>query len=110
MGGADNPQQFPDYDPANDLLLDSRFIAVQSGAYHNDPTFPPSPTNFAEPVINLGPDADSFHDPADGSIKDASNLGQTVSTFTAHRSPLGLVFDTAAAMAPPFQLHGFMLS
>src|SRR6266568_3289108 len=110
MGGDDNPQQFPDYDPTADLLLDTRFIAVQSGAYHNDPTFPPPPTNFAEPVINLGPDADSFRDPADGSIKDASSLGQTVSTFTAHRSPLGLVFDTAAAMAPPFQLHGFMLS
>jgi len=41
MGGADNPQQFPDYDPALDLLLDERFPAVQSGAYHNDPAFPP---------------------------------------------------------------------
>ena len=31
-------------------------------------------------------------------------------TSTAHRSPLGLVFDTRGAMAPPFQRHGFMLS
>src|SRR5439155_9070241 len=86
------------------------YIAVQGGYYHNDPTFPPPPTNFAEPVINLGPAADSFRDPADGTIKDASSLGQTLSTFTAHRSPLGLVFDTLGAMAPPFQNHGFMLS
>ena len=110
MGGADNPQQFPNYDPATDLLLDSRFVAVANGTYHNDPTFPPPPTNFAEPVINLGPDACSFRDPSDGSIKIASQLGLTLSSVTAHRSPLGLVFDTAAATAPPFQQHGFMLS
>jgi len=110
MGGADNPQQFPNYNPTNDLLLDPRYTAVKSGAYHNDPTFPPPPTNFFEPVINLGPDADSYRDPADGSIKDASDLAQTLSTFTAHRSPLGLVFDGAGAIAPPFRQHGFMLS
>ena len=110
MGGVDNPQQFPNYDPSTDLLLDHRFTAYVNGFYHNDPSFPPPPTNFAEPVINLGPDADSYRDPVDGSIKDASSLGQTLSTFTAHRSPLGLVFDTLGAMASPFQNHGFVLS
>ena len=110
MGGADNPQQFPNYNPTNDLLLDPRFVAVQSGAYHNDPTFPLPPTNFFEPVISVGPDADSYRDPTDGSIKEASALGQTISTFTAHRSPLGLVFDLAGVMAPPYRQHGFMLS
>ncbi|HEV2394712.1 MAG TPA: PQQ-dependent sugar dehydrogenase [Verrucomicrobiae bacterium] len=111
LGGADNPQQFPDYNPTNDLLLDKRFIAVSSGYYHNDPTFPPPPPGgFAEPVINLGPDACSYRDPTNGLVHIASQLGQTLSTLTAHRSPLGLVFDTAGAMAPPFQGHGFMLS
>ena len=110
MGGADNPQQFPTYDPSTDKLLDPRYYAVANNLYQNDPTFPPPPTNFADPVISLGPDADSYRDPADGSIKDASSLGQTLSTFTAHRSPLGLVFDVPGAMAPPFQYHGFMLS
>lgn len=103
-------QQFPDYNPTNDLLLDPRFVAVATGTYQNDPSFPPAPTNFFEPVISVGPDADSYRDPMDGSIKDASALGQTISTFTAHRSPLGLVFDTGSAMAPPYQGHGFMLS
>ena len=55
IGGADNPQQFPTYDPSTDKLLDSRFIAVSSGYYHNDPTFPPPPTTFAEPVISPAP-------------------------------------------------------
>jgi hypothetical protein len=110
IGGADNPQQFPSYNPANDRLLDSRFIGVAGGYYHNDPTFPPAPANLAEPVINIGPDADKFRDPATGQIKDASELGLTISTFTAHRSPLGLVFDTAGDMDLPFRNHGFMLS
>jgi hypothetical protein len=110
MGGSANPQQFASYNPSNDLLLDSRFVAVAGGTYHNDPAFPAPPTNFFEPVINLGPDADSYRDPSDGSIKDASALGQTLSTFTAHRSPLGLVFDLSGSMAPPYQKHGFMLS
>ncbi len=110
IGGTDNPQQFPGYDPSTDRLLDSRFIAVSSGYYHNDPTFPPPPTNFTEPVVSLGPDADSYRDPADGVVKDSSNQGRTLASFTAHRSPLGLVFDSAGAMAPPFRGQGFVLS
>lgn len=110
IGGTDNPQQFPAYDPAADRLLDPRFIAVQSGYYRNDPSFPPAPNGLNEPVINLGPDADSYRDPADGSIQDSSDLGQTMGTFTAHRSPLGLVFDTAGVLTPEFRNHGFMLS
>jgi len=39
IGGADNPQQFPNYDPTTDRLLDSRFVGVGGGTYHNDPTF-----------------------------------------------------------------------
>jgi hypothetical protein len=110
MGGADNPQQFPGYDPATDKALDPRYYAVANGLYANDPTFPSPPAAFAEPVLNLGPDACNFRDPVDGSIKNAASLGQPLKSFTAHRSPLGLVFDTFGAMAPPFNRHGFVLS
>jgi hypothetical protein len=111
MGGLDNPQQFPNYDPAQDPLLDPRFIAVVNGYYHNDPDFPaPPPVAFTEPVVNYGPDADSFRDPQTGEIKDASALGQSTSTFTAHRSPLGLVFDTSGVLTAKYRGHGFMLS
>jgi hypothetical protein len=110
IGGADNPQQFPNYDPSADQLLDPRFAAVQGGYYHNDPTFPPAPPNLTEPVINVGPDADSYRDPADGQVRDASSQGRTLSTFTAHRSPLGLVFDVDGVMANEFRHHGFVLS
>ena len=110
MGLEDTPQQFSDYDPASDFLLPARFTAVREGYYHNDPTYPPPPRDFTEPVINLGPDADAYRDPADGQIKDASEEGVRFGTFTAHRSPLGLVFDADHALAETFQGDGFVLS
>src|SRR5258708_25360036 len=85
------------------------FYAVSSGRYHNDPTFPPPPTNFTDPVINLGPDADEYRSATNGLIYNASAQGLPLQSFTAHRSPLGLVFDTIGALAPPFQYHGFVL-
>ena len=110
MGNQDNPQQFPDYDPDADFLLPPGFTAVRNGYYQNDPDFPAPPTEFTDPVINLGPDADSYRDPADGQVKDASDENVVFGTFTAHRSPLGLVFDTANAMAEAYQGDGFVLS
>ena len=110
MGLEDTPQQFPDYDPTSDFLLPARFTAVREGYYHNDPTYPPPPRNFTEPVINLGPDADAYRDPADGLLKDASEEGVRFGTLTAHRSPLGLVFDADHALSEPFQGDGFVLS
>ncbi|MBL9171578.1 MAG: PQQ-dependent sugar dehydrogenase [Verrucomicrobiales bacterium] len=109
MGGADNPQQFPDYDPALDKLLDSRFTAVKGGYFNNDPTFPPAPDRMLEPIGNLGPDADKFRDPIDGLIKDASDLGMKLFTFTTHRSPLGLVFDEDRALAAPYRGCAFAM-
>ncbi|MEH2424180.1 MAG: PQQ-dependent sugar dehydrogenase [Nostoc sp.] len=110
IGGTDNPQQFPNYNPAKDRLLNPIFGAVQKGYFRNDPTFPVRPVNLIEPIPNFGPDADSYRDPVDGKVKDASVLGQSVSSFTSHRSPLGLVFDTQGVMSPEFKKDGFMLS
>ena len=109
MGGADNPQQFPDYDPSLDKLLDPRFTAVQGGYFKNDPSFPPAPIQMVEPIGNLGPDADKFRDPVDGRIKDASELGIRLYTFTSHRSPLGVVFDEERSMAPPYRGDAFVM-
>jgi hypothetical protein len=111
LGGMDNPQQFANYNPANDKLLNPIFNAVKNGYYRNDPTFPPKPTNinFIEPIVNKGPDADSYRDPQTGQVRDASAIGRTISTFTPHRSPLGIVFDTQGAMSPEFNKDGFIL-
>lgn len=110
IGGSDNPQQYPNYDPSQDVLLDSRFVAVFSGFYQNDPTFPSSANLvFTEPLRNIGPDADKFRSPLDGQIKDASDLRVPFSTFTAHRSPLGLSFDRQNALTGSYRGAGFVL-
>lgn len=111
MGGEDNPQQFPDYNPDNDLLLNPLYGAVNRGFYYNDPSFPPAPVDsFIDPVFNDGPDADRFRDPRTGKVIDASKSRKALNTFTAHRSPLGIAFDTASAFGGRFRGDGYMLS
>jgi glucose/arabinose dehydrogenase len=108
MGTNDTGQQFPDYDPSKDLLIGPG----SSATFVNDPSYPPRPTGveFAEPIESMGPDADNFRDPTTGALVDASDSGLTIGTLTAHRSPLGLVFDTAGVLAGPYEGGGFVLS
>ena len=110
MGGTDNPQTFPDYDPAVDnYILFTPSGARSDGLFHNDPDYPPTPMAFTDPIINFGPDADRYRDPETGEVRDASNEGGFVKTLTPHSSPLGLVFDTENALAPEFRGDGFVL-
>lgn len=108
FGTEANPQTDPDYDFTQDKRLDKDFFAVSEGMYHKDPEFPPAPMEFTDPVVNLGPDADKYRTP-DGKQHDASDEGQAFSTFTPHRAPLGLSFDTAGALTT-FKGDAFVLS
>ncbi|MEQ9105333.1 MAG: PQQ-dependent sugar dehydrogenase [Rhodothermales bacterium] len=100
----DTPMQFPGYNPSTDVLLNPEAGAVQSGFFYNDPDYPapPAGVTFTDPIVNVGPDADLYRDPETGAILDASDSGVTMATFTSHRSPLGLVFDTGDALPDPF--------
>ncbi len=117
FGTQDNPQRLADYDPAKtkDVYLQSGFFAVDNGFYHNDPKFPQPPTGtFTDPVINLGPDVMKYRGD-DGNEHDAGKEGKTLSTFTPHRSPLGLVFATEAKLPTPWrgsaaQFNAFLVS
>ena len=109
FGNQDNAQQFPDYDSSKDLLLSTDFTAVKSGTYRNDPTFPPAPGPFSDPIINLGPDAAQYR-AADGQQRDAAAEGQPFAGVTPHRSPLGLVFASDAAMPEALRSSEAMLS
>ena len=109
LGTEDNPQRNPNYDPDTDLHLPPGFV-VDRGFYRNDPDFPPPPGPLTDPVPNIGPHADRFRDEQTGEIRDASDEGITLGTFTPHRSPLGLVFDVEGALAAEFRGDGFTLN
>lgn len=115
FGNEDNPQQFPEYTSLSDKRLQPDFVAVQTGAYRRDPTFPQPPElEFALPVANLGPAAAQFR-AIDGSAQNAATNGEQLYSFTPHRSPLGLVFLTSESLpadllAPTNGLSAFILS
>jgi glucose/arabinose dehydrogenase len=105
FGVQDNPQRAPGYDAANDKYLQTDFVAVKKGLYRNDPEFPAPPaTPFTDPIVNTGPDANQFR------AEDSSMQTGSVSTFTPHRSPLGLMFDRAGRLGGSFKYSGFVLS
>nr|WP_295934339.1 T9SS type A sorting domain-containing protein [uncultured Dyadobacter sp.] len=112
MGGNDTPMQFAGYKPDEDKLVNRAYTAYQIGAFYNDRLYPKKPQTltYHKPIRNAGPDADKYRDPATGKVMDASDNGATISTFTAHRSPLGLVFDTHSTFNGEYKGKGFVLS
>ena len=112
MGQTNTPMQFAGYQPGSDLLLNPQAGAVQGGEFYDDPSFPSPPigVRFTDPVKNLGPDADLYRDPITGQIRDATGNVGGISTFTSHRSPLGLVFDRDRILTGNYVGDGFVLS
>lgn len=110
IGGELNPLQFPDYDVNADRLAGASIN--NQGYYNPDPDFPPMPENidFVQPYKNIGPDADKIRDSSTGEIRDASDLGLTVTTFSGHRSPTGLKFDVNHTLPEPYTGDVFMVS
>jgi hypothetical protein len=110
LGNEDNAMQFPNYDPATDKRLQPGYFGVQHGFYHNDPSFPPKPAGLVDPIVSRGPDADQFRNLSTGGVSEASALGLKMSTFTGHRSPLGLSYDVGGTLCRDFKQSAFLLS
>ncbi len=112
MGGNQTPQQFPSYDPSKDKMVNHLAAAWERGYFTNDPTYPAPPKGvvFKQPIPNFGPDADKYRDPVSGTIFDASDQGKSMTSFTSHRSPLGLVFDKEYLLTGDYKGKGFVLS
>lgn len=111
IGGNETPMQFAGYDPDADPFIPTNSTAANLGTFYEDLDYPTPPEGvvFSSGVINNGPDADTFRDAEDGQIKDASDLGLSITTFSSHLSPLGLVFDTEGDLGGKFNGNGFML-
>lgn len=111
IGGNETPMQFEGFDPDNDLFIPKNSTAYNGGFFYEDPNYPAPPEDvvFSPGVINKGPDADTFRDAEDGQIKDASDLGLTLNSFTSHLSPMGLSFDVENQLPGDFEGEAFML-
>jgi len=114
IGGNRTPQQDTPYVPQDDPLLspDAWGGGNLYSTFYNDPTYPTPPTGvtFSEPVLNYGPDADKFRDTVTGDPNDASELGVSISTFTTHRSPNGIVFDADSILVEDLAGGAFVIS
>lgn len=111
LGAEENALQDPAYDPETDPRLHPGFYGTDEGLYSYDPGLADGrPASLEDPILSVGPDADSFRDPETGDVEDASALGASLSTFTAHRSMLGLSYDRARVLCPDFAGDGFILS
>ncbi|MEO8760660.1 MAG: T9SS type A sorting domain-containing protein [Bacteroidia bacterium] len=112
MGNDYNPLIHSPYNVNNDVLVNHLSEGYQSGWFANDPTFPqiPNGTIFTDPVLNYGPDADFYRDSINGKVKNASDEGTFISSFTPHRSPLGLVFDKDSLLPTPYRGDALILS
>lgn len=108
LGNENNAMQFADYNPLQDFRLHPEYSGYDY--YYNDPAFPPQPPGLIDPIVNRGPDADQYRDVEQAFSRDASLFGRTLSTFTAHRSPLGLSFDVAGRLCGPLKNGALLLS
>jgi hypothetical protein len=114
IGGDNTPQQYTPYNPHTDPLLSKN--AWGGGnlyvTYSEDSTYPARPDSitFTEPIPSVGPDADKFRDTTTGNVKDASQLGITVTTFTPHLSIDGIVFDRDSLLAGDLKGGAFVIS
>jgi hypothetical protein len=112
FGNQANPQSLPGYDPAKDPRIEPSSGAAIGQTYYNDPTFQKPPTTtFTDALTNVGPDASDYVDDS-GTPQYAPAKGTTLSTFTPHIAPLGLVFTTdgLGVTSSEARLHAFMLS
>jgi hypothetical protein len=112
VGGIENPQQYPDWQPNPDT---DPFIPRSAHAwavryFRNDPDFPkiPAGVKFSPGIQNLGPDANEYRGHS-GKILDGDLTGVTVSTFTPHSSPLALFFDSKKNLSKDLRGDGFTI-
>ncbi|MES2514877.1 MAG: T9SS type A sorting domain-containing protein [Bacteroidota bacterium] len=112
MGGNYNPLMNSPYNVNNDPLVNHQSSGYQSGWFADVPGFPTIPAGvmFTEPVRNYGNDADFFKDSVTGKVKNAGDLGTYITSFTSHRSPLGLSFDADSVLDAPYKGTAFVLS
>lgn len=111
MGDHWNPLMNPNYDVHEDPLVNPLCGGYIDGIFAADPNFPAPPnTVLIDPIQNLGPSAVFYRDSITGQVHNAFDEGKVLRSFTAHRSPLGLVIDRDSLLDGAYQGAAYLLS
>ncbi|HEX2898362.1 MAG TPA: T9SS type A sorting domain-containing protein [Bacteroidia bacterium] len=111
MGDHWNPLRDPGYDVTQDPLVNPLCGGYLEGIFAADPTFPfPPNVTFEDPIRNTGPNAVYFRDSVTGLVQNAHDIGGSLRSFTAHRSPLGLLIDRDSLLEGAYAGAGLVLS
>jgi hypothetical protein len=110
FSNVDNPTRDQNFDYTKDKRARPAVYADISQRYKADGAFPapPAGVTFTDPVVNMGPDGNYVVPDANSAAMKAGATGMP--GVSAHRSPLGLSFDTAGALCGQYYKAGFMLS
>jgi glucose/arabinose dehydrogenase len=108
FGAVNNPVAEAGYSAAGDKRLHPGYQAVDTNKYVFDASLaPPAGAAFVDPIMNMGPDANIAR--AD-KASDPAPVAAGLAGVTGHRSPLGIVFDTAGVSCGAYFKQGFVLS
>jgi hypothetical protein len=105
-GGSDFPEEMNWIRQGKHYGFPWRMGGLDVLSVYPDPNFPtpPAGVNFVEPISNYGTAANWQRTPSGTSQLNG------IKSFTAHRSPLGLIFDNEGDFNAPYNKDGFCLA
>lgn len=110
FGDVENPVRAQGFVKENDKRIRQVYGGYETYVYDANFPMPPQGVTFADPIRNLGPDANFLVPTAADATPTKADAVTGLAGITAHRSPLGVAFDTAGATCGEYYKQGFVLS
>jgi hypothetical protein len=109
FGDVDNPVTVQGFTKETDKRI--RQVYGGYNTYAFDGAFPAKPAGvtFTDPIQNMGPEANFLVASKDAAAPTKAGA-EGLAGVTAHRSPLGIAFDTEGALCGEYYKQGFVLS
>jgi hypothetical protein len=110
FGDVDNPVRAQGFTKEADKRIRQVYGGYTTYVYDGAFPMPPQGVTFTDPIKNLGPDANYLVASAAAAAPTKADAAAGLMGITAHRSPLGIAFDTAGATCGEYYKQGFVLS
>jgi hypothetical protein len=110
FGDVDNPVRAQGFTKEGDKRIRQVYGGYNSYVFDGAFPMPPANVSFVDPIKNLGPDANFLVASATAAAPTKADAATGLMGISAHRSPLGIAFDTAGASCGDYYKQGFVLS